>query len=86
MSALALAPSVFERADGHQTLDELIIGVCEALAAHDAAGCPVCGGELETGVPLRRGWLGRCKDCGTAIEELLPLDGMLDGQAEQSRR
>ncbi len=52
------------------TLDELIVGVWDGLAADRSAPCPVCG---ETMRPVRmhedgRGVaLGRCDSCGTAI-------------------
>ena len=52
---------------GERTLEDLVSGAWEALAAGSAA-CPACGGELRarygaTLVPVA----GRCGDCGTAI-------------------
>ncbi len=41
------APSLFDTLGGEPTLDELIAGVWEGLAAHRPALCPLCGGEMQ---------------------------------------
>jgi hypothetical protein len=68
MSALACAPALFEPPGGGPTLDELIVGAWEGLAAGRTVGCVVCAGELEplrgTGDPRAT---GRCKTCGSAL-------------------
>ena len=40
------------------TLEDEVLGVWEALAAHGRAGCPVCHGELEP---------GGCATCGSSL-------------------
>jgi hypothetical protein len=47
MSTLALAPTLFDRPGGEPSLDELISGVWEVLAARQPVECPVCGGSME---------------------------------------
>ena len=68
MSALAIAPSLFDRPRGAPTLDDVIVDAWEGLAAHQAVSCPVCGGEL---VPQygahARPVAGRCSNCSTVI-------------------
>jgi hypothetical protein len=68
MSTLALAPSLFGAVGGEPTLDELIAGVWEGLAAHGVVVCPVCEGEMapEYGAGSRPVG-GRCEHCGTAL-------------------
>jgi hypothetical protein len=46
MTALAIAPTLFDAAGGEPTLDELIVGAWEGLAAQQSVACPVCDGEL----------------------------------------
>lgn len=46
MSTLALAPPRYRELGGEPTLDELITGAWEGLAAHHPVECPVCGREL----------------------------------------
>jgi hypothetical protein len=53
---------------GRRTLDELIVGVWEDLAAHRPVACPVCGGAMTPrygsgAAPVG----GRCGDCGSAL-------------------
>ncbi len=49
-------PSLLDDLGGEPTLDALIAGVWEGLAAHRAVACPVCGGELGPayGAPTRQ--------------------------------
>ena len=70
MSALALEPRVARGSDrvgvqaagvggatdlgGEPTLDALVAGVWEGLAAHRSVGCPVCGEEMAPGVRSAR--------------------------------
>ena len=39
-------PALFDGLGGEPTLDQLITGVWEGLAAHAAVRCPVCEGEM----------------------------------------
>jgi hypothetical protein len=68
VSTLALAPSLFEDVGGEPTLDDLLVGVWEGLAAHASAQCPVCGGEMgpEYGAHARPIG-GRCASCGSSV-------------------
>ena len=53
---------------GGLTLDDLIVGAWEGLAAARSAPCPMCGGPLEPRFgsgPLPVA--GRCRDCGTEL-------------------
>jgi hypothetical protein len=47
------------------TLDDVISHAWEALGAQVAAGCPVCGGEVE---PHAHTTGGRCAGCGTTLD------------------
>ncbi|HET8977880.1 MAG TPA: hypothetical protein VFN87_06960 [Solirubrobacteraceae bacterium] len=79
MSALALALPIAPEPEsvrdvgaasadpgGEPTLDSLLSGVWEGLAAHRSVACPVCGGEMrpEYGVHARPIG-GRCASCET---------------------
>jgi hypothetical protein len=84
VSALALAPRVAPGTDrvgvqparqggatdlgGEPTLDALVAGVWEGLAAHRSVGCPVCGEEMvpEYGAHARPIG-GGCRSCGTKL-------------------
>jgi hypothetical protein len=79
-SAVALRPagsrsqtlSLFDRARGEPTLDDVLAGVWEGLAARAAAGCPVCGGRMEpvdgTRGDRERAHVGaRCTSCGSSL-------------------
>ena len=83
MSALTLEPRVTRGSDqlgvhdarvgatdlgGEPTLDEVVSGVWEGLAAHQSVACPVCGDEMrpEYGAHARPIG-GRCQDCGTRL-------------------
>ncbi len=53
---------------GEPTLDALVSGVWEGLAAHTAVACPVCEGQMEPvygahALPIG----GRCQGCGTGL-------------------
>jgi hypothetical protein len=58
-----------ERGDGGPTLDGLIAGAWEGLAAHRDVGCPVCGGRMAPryGASGMAPVGGRCVDCGTSL-------------------
>jgi hypothetical protein len=63
-----MAPTVLDRVGGEPTLDELVSGVWEGLAAHQVVECPVCHGEMEPvygaqALPIG----GRCSACGTSL-------------------
>ncbi len=62
------APSLLDRLGGEPTLDELLFGVWEGLAADRPAACPICGAQL---VPRygahARPIGGRCESCGSSL-------------------
>lgn len=54
--------------DGGPTLDDLIVGVWEGLAAHRTVACPACGEAMTprySAGPAPVG--GRCRSCQTTI-------------------
>ena len=51
---------------GERTLEDLILGAWEGLAAHHTVSCPVCGGAMH-GVREAAAWIGACGDCGTRL-------------------
>jgi hypothetical protein len=53
-------------AGGEVTLESLLSGVWEDLAARASAACPVCGGEL-AGRP-HLGAPASCRDCGSELD------------------
>ena len=62
------AQTLFDDMGGEPTLDEVLTGVWEGLAAHRAADCPVCGAEMKpvysaTSRPVG----GRCTSCESAL-------------------
>ena len=64
---MPLRPDV-DQADGGATLDDVIVGVWEALTADRVAPCPVCRGRLVArfgagAAPV----VGRCRDCGSEL-------------------
>lgn len=61
-------PILCEDLGGEPTLDELVSGAWEGLAAHNAVPCPVCGGVMapEYGVHARPIG-GRCRGCDTTL-------------------
>jgi hypothetical protein len=53
---------------GEPTLDSLLSGMWEGLAAHRSVPCPLCGGEITPdygahALPVG----GRCQSCGTRL-------------------
>jgi hypothetical protein len=62
------APSLFDQLGGGPTLDELLAGVWEGLAAQRPVACPVCGGEMaaEYGAHSRPVG-GRCLSCASVL-------------------
>ena len=63
-----MGPRDGEPGGGALTLDDLVAGVWEALAADREAPCPVCGGALVARygagpAPVA----GRCADCGSEL-------------------
>jgi hypothetical protein len=60
-----LAPAARQDRFAGPTLDDVISHAWEALGAQVAAGCPVCGGELE---PHAHTTGGRCAGCGTTLD------------------
>jgi len=69
VTTLALtAPSGSYGLGGEPTLDELLIGVWEGLAAHQTVKCPVCGGEMKPAYGAQaRPIGGRCTSCEAAL-------------------
>ncbi|MDX6666780.1 MAG: hypothetical protein QOK04_160 [Solirubrobacteraceae bacterium] len=53
-------------AGGEVTLESLLSGVWEDLAARASAACLVCGGELAGSPQL--GAPARCRDCGSELD------------------
>lgn len=54
--------------DGRPTLDDLLVGVWEGLAAHHTVACPACDEAMTprySAGPAPVG--GRCRSCGTTI-------------------
>lgn len=54
--------------DGGPTLDDVLVGVWEGLAAHRTVACPACGGAMTprySAGPAPVG--GRCSSCRTTI-------------------
>ena len=68
MSALAVAPGVLGSLASEPTLDDLISGVCEALAAGDAAACPVCGGAMRANAAWNGAPHGSCTQCRSMLD------------------
>ena len=64
----ASAPLLFDALGGEPTLDQLLVGVWEGLAAHRDVRCLACGGEMtpEYGVHARPIG-GRCGSCATTL-------------------
>ncbi len=62
------SPSLFDGAGGGQTLDEVLSGAWEELAAQTATRCPMCLGDMEPEYGAHsRPVGGRCRSCGTAL-------------------
>ncbi len=62
------SPTLFTDVSGEPTLDELVSGVWEGLAAHRAVSCPLCGGEMlaHHGAHARP-VVASCRDCATTL-------------------
>jgi hypothetical protein len=78
VSALAVAPTsrhpvggertLLDPLGGEPTLDELLSGMWEGLAAHQVVECPVCRGAMEPGYDAHAFPIGgRCVTCGTTV-------------------
>jgi hypothetical protein len=69
MSALACAPTLFDQVGGEPTLDDVIVGAWEGLAARLIVPCPVCDGELVPDVAAHddRPGGGACRKCATTL-------------------
>ncbi|HWE33805.1 MAG TPA: hypothetical protein VG410_09990 [Solirubrobacteraceae bacterium] len=68
MSTLALTPTLFELMGGEPTLDDVLVGAWEGLAAHRTVDCPVCGGEMAPHYGANaRARAGRCGSCGSEL-------------------
>jgi len=53
---------------GGATLDDLLSGAWEGLAAACSTSCPVCAGELEPRWTSRAALAGgRCRDCASEL-------------------
>jgi hypothetical protein len=53
---------------GGPTLDDVLSGAWEGLAASSAVACPVCGGDLAPRWSAGSGVVGgRCADCGSSL-------------------
>jgi hypothetical protein len=68
MTALAVAPTLFDDVGGEPTLDEMLVGVWEGLTAHRRVSCPVCGAAMrpeygQHALPIG----GRCTECGSTL-------------------
>ncbi len=68
MTALAVAPTLFDDLGGEPTLDDVLVDVWEGLTAHRVVSCPVCGEEMKPeysahALPIG----GRCSSCGSTI-------------------
>ena len=71
--------SLFEGAGGEPTLDDVIAGMWEGLAAGATAACPICGGPMEatydgrgderprSGGRVRAPEGARCTSCGSSL-------------------
>jgi hypothetical protein len=68
VSTLAVTPSLFDSLGGQPTLDELLVGVWEGLAAHGVMQCPVCRGEMDPQYGAHaRPIGGRCSNCASTL-------------------
>jgi hypothetical protein len=61
-------PTLFTDLGGEPTLEDVISGAWEGLAAHHPVACPLCEGEMVAvyGAHARPS-VGRCGDCGTEL-------------------
>jgi hypothetical protein len=68
VTALAVAPTLFDDLGGEPTLDDVLVDVWEGLTAHRVVCCPVCGEEMKPeygahALPIG----GSCGSCGSTI-------------------
>jgi hypothetical protein len=69
-TSTAATPAMRARlGDGGPTLEGVIAGAWEGLAAHHEVGCPLCGGHMAPryGAAGLEPVGGRCRDCGTTL-------------------
>jgi hypothetical protein len=65
---LAVAPTLLDRMGGEPTLDDVLVGMWEGLAAHRAVECVACRGEMEPEYSAHsRPVGGRCTACGATL-------------------
>jgi hypothetical protein len=60
--------TLFDGLGGEPTLDDVLAGAWEGLAAHSVVACPVCGDDMapqygQHAAPVG----GRCQGCGTTL-------------------
>ncbi len=68
MTALTLAPPLFDRMGGEPTLDDVLVGAWEGLAAHRSVQCPVCHGVMDPVLDADTGSIGgRCRGCRSMV-------------------
>ncbi len=61
-------PSLPDGLDGELTLDEVLSGAWEGLAAHRPVACPVCGEQMAPDYGARAQPIGgRCSGCQTTL-------------------
>ena len=59
---------LWQEESGGPTLDDVLSGTWEALAAASATTCPVCEGEMVPRWSAGAGVVGgRCRDCGSEL-------------------
>ncbi len=68
MTALAVAPTLFDDLGGEPTLDDVLVDVWEGLTAHRIVSCLVCGEEMKPvygahALPIG----GSCAGCGSTV-------------------
>jgi hypothetical protein len=62
------APSLLDNLGGEPTLDQLVAGVWEGLAAHRSVACPLCGGDMKPDYGVHALPIGgRCHSCDTEL-------------------
>ncbi len=62
------APSLPDGLGGEPTLDEVLSGVWEGLAAHRLVACPVCGAEMAPAYGAHaRPIGGQCTSCQSTL-------------------
>jgi hypothetical protein len=68
VTALAVAPTLFDHLGGEPTLDDVLVDVWEGLTAHRVVSCPVCGEDMKPqygahALPVG----GGCTSCGSTV-------------------